>query len=804
MRYPTSTYRLQIRPGFTLDDAARLVPYLHRLGAGWVYLSPILTAVRGSEHGYDVADPTRVDPERGGEDGLARLAAAAHEAGMGVLVDIVPNHLGVDVPEQNPWWWSLLREGRDSRFAEAFDVDWAAGDGKILLPLLGSEADLDGLRLEGDRLYLGEMPLPVAEGSASPDDSPRDVAGRQHYELIPWREADTRLNYRRFFTVTSLAGVRVEVPWVFHAAHAEVRRWFDEGLADGLRIDHPDGLADPIEYLGRLRELTRNSYTVIEKILEADERLPSEFPCEGTTGYDALGLIDRLFIDTAGEARLNEVEATLRRRSPRPAGSPGSAGLGEEAGGGVDVEAVERTAKRMITSGPLRAEILRLARLVPAAADAHNLTEAGALPRPFASEDDVADALAEIAVAFPVYRTYFPHVPGEAELVDQTCRQAAGERPDLAETIMALAPLLTDPATELCVRFQQTTGMIMAKGVEDTAFYRLSRLGTLTEVGTDPGRFSIGLDEFHARMSEREASIPHSMTALTTHDTKRSEDARARISVLAEMADEWAQLLPRLLERAELPDGSLANLVWQAIVGAWPADAERLTGYALKAAREGALDTTWTEPNADFEGKLEALVHSAVSDPETRSLVEDFVARIKPYGASNALSAKLVQLAGPGVPDVYQGTEFWDRSLTDPDNRRPVDFEARDAALSALDVGSLVPLPTAQEAKLLVVSRALRLRRDRPELFEGYVPLEANGPAAAHLVGFRRGVRGAVVLATRLPAGLERRGGWGDTSVVLPRPTLNAFTGAVHEAGQLPLAKVLAELPVALLVPEEK
>ncbi|WP_138442323.1 malto-oligosyltrehalose synthase [Sinomonas susongensis] len=797
MRYPSSTYRLQIRPGFTLDDAARLVPYLRRLGVGWVYLSPILAAVRGSEHGYDVADPTRVDPERGGEEGLARLAAAAHEADMGVLVDIVPNHLGIDVPEQNPWWWSLLREGRNSRFAEAFDVDWAAGDGKVLLPLLGSEADLDTLRLEGDRLYLGEMALPVAEGSVREGDTPRDVAERQNYELIPWREGETRLNYRRFFTVTSLAGVRVEVPWVFHAAHAEVRRWFEEGLADGLRIDHPDGLADPVEYLGRLRELTGNSYTVIEKILEADERLPSVFPCEGTTGYDALGVVDRLFVDPAGEGRLNELDAALRRRND-------AEGAGADAGGaGYDVDTQARIAKRMITAGPLRAEILRLARLVPAAADAHGLVEAGALPAPLASPDEVADSIAEIAVAYPVYRTYLPHIPGEADLVRGACKEAADERPDLAETITVLESLLTDPATELCIRFQQTTGMIMAKGVEDTAFYRLSRLGTLTEVGTDPGRFAVSLDEFHARMGEREASIPLSMTTLTTHDTKRSEDARARISVLAEVAEEWSQLLPRLLERAELPDGSLANLVWQAIVGAWPADVERLTGYALKAAREGALHTTWTDPNSEFEGQLEALVRSAVSDDETRNLVEDFVAGIEPYAASNGLSAKLVQLAGPGVPDVYQGTEFWDRSLTDPDNRRPVDFEARDAALAGLDAAAAVPAPTAQEAKLLVVSRTLRLRRDRPELFEGYVPLEATGPAAEHAVGFRRGARGAVVLATRLPRGLEQRGGWGDTSVVLPWPARNAFTGAVHEAGRLPLAEVLAELPVALLVPEE-
>jgi (1->4)-alpha-D-glucan 1-alpha-D-glucosylmutase len=304
-------------------------------------------------------------------------------------------------------------------------------------------------------------------------------------------------------------------------------------------------------------------------------------------------------------------------------------------------------------------------------------------------------------------------------------------------------------------------------------------------------------------MGARERDLPRSLTALTTHDTKRSEDARARITVLSELADEWAELLPRLLERAPLPDGPLANLVWQAILGAWPADTERLTGYALKAAREAALRTTWTDPNEQFEGQLRALVEAAVSDPVAHRLIADFATRIEPYGASNGLSAKLVQLAAPGVPDVYQGTEFWDRSLADPDNRRPVDFGARDAALSALDDGVPTPAPTSPDAKLLVVSRTLRLRRDRPELFESYSPLDAVGPAAQHAVGFRRGARGAVVLATRLPVGLERRGGWGETAVVLPWPARDALTDAVHEAGQLQVAKVLDALPVALLIPEE-
>ncbi|NUP73212.1 MAG: malto-oligosyltrehalose synthase [Sinomonas sp.] len=789
MRIPSSTYRLQIRPGFTLDDAASVVPYLHRLGVDWIYLSPILTPVQGSEHGYDVADPTHVDPERGGAEALARLGSAARELGVGVLVDIVPNHLGVAVPEQNPWWWSLLREGPESKYAEAFDVDWGAGGGKVILPLLGSEEDLGELRVDSHRLYLGDLALPIAPGTAGPDDTPREIASRQHYELIPWREGDTRLNYRRFFTITSLAGLRVEVPWVFDAAHAEVRRWFDESLVDGLRIDHPDGLADPVRYLHRLRDLTGGAYTVVEKILEPGERLPSEFPCEGTTGYDALGLIDRLFVDPAGQKALDALDAELRDGS----------GSGE-----VDFGRMAREGKREIAAGPLRAEILRLARLVPMV-PAHDGGDAPVAEPPVAALKDletVAAALAEIAVAFPVYRTYLPDVPGGTDVLGQACREAAAERPDLSETIEALELFLADPLMELCQRFQQTTGMIMAKGVEDTAFYRFTRLGTLTEVGTDPGKFAVGVDEFHARMGERERDLPRSLTALTTHDTKRSEDTRARISVLSELADEWATLVPRLLELAPLPDGPLANLVWQAVAGAWPADAERLTQYALKAAREASLRTTWTDPDEGFESQLRALVEAASAEPEVSELIGDFAQRIASSGASNGLSAKLVQLAGPGVPDVYQGTEFWDCSLADPDNRRPVDFAARETALAALDKGALPPEASAREAKLLVTSRTLRLRRERPELFEGYVPLDPTGPAAEHAVGFRRGASGAVVLATRLPVGLERRGGWGDTSVVLPWPTTDAFTGAQHEAGRLRVAEVLDALPVALLIPE--
>ena len=316
MRVPASTYRLQIRRGFTLFDAAEQVPYLKSLGADWVYLSPILTAEQGSDHGYDVTDPSAVDPERGGPEGLLALSKAARQHGMGVLVDIVPNHVGVATPVQNPWWWSLLSEGRDSRYAEAFDVDWDLASGKIRLPMLGSDADLDKLEIKDGELRYYDHRFPIAAGTYADGDSPQDVHSRQHYELMDWRRADAELNYRRFFGVTTLAGIRVENPQVFEEAHAEVGRWFRDGLVDGLRVDHPDGLADPAGYLRWLKDLTGGAYVLVEKILEPGEVLPGDFSCEGTTGYDALADVDRVFVDPAGQAALDALDARLRTRKP--------------------------------------------------------------------------------------------------------------------------------------------------------------------------------------------------------------------------------------------------------------------------------------------------------------------------------------------------------------------------------------------------------------------------------------------------------------------------------------------------------
>ncbi|WP_350002007.1 malto-oligosyltrehalose synthase [Pseudarthrobacter sp. WHRI 8279] len=771
MRVPASTYRLQIRRSFTLFDAAEKVPYLKDLGADWVYLSPILTAEQGSDHGYDVTDPSAVDPERGGPEGLLALSKAAREHGMGVLVDIVPNHVGVATPVQNPWWWSLLKEGQGSPYAEAFDVDWDLAGGKIRLPMLGSDDDLDKLEIKDGELRYYDHRFPLASGSYSDGDSPQEVHSRQHYELMDWRRADAELNYRRFFAVTTLAGIRVETPRVFEEAHAEVGRWFKEGLVDGLRVDHPDGLADPAGYLRWLKDLSGGAYVLVEKILEPGETLPQDFATEGTTGYDALADVDRVFVDPAGRQALDELDAKLRG-SDTPA----------------DYAEMIRGTKRMIADGILRSEVLRLARLVP---ESYGL-----------AVDQAADAIAEIIAAFPVYRTYLPTGAG---ILKEACESAAAQRPDLEVAVGTLLPLLLDPANPIAVRFQQTSGMVMAKGVEDTAFYRYTRLGTLTEVGAEPTEFSVSPDEFHQRMARRQQELPLSMTTMSTHDTKRSEDARARISVIAELPQEWTATLNTLRELAPIPDGPYENLLWQAVVGAWPASRERLQGYAEKAAREAGNSTTWTSPDEDFESAVKAAVDAAFDDGRVTKVVEGFVARIDSYAASNSVSAKLVQLTMPGVPDVYQGSEFWERSLTDPDNRRPVDFEVRRQELAKLEAGTL-PAAGTETSKLLVTSRALRLRRDRPELFQGYSPVTATGPAAEHLVAFHRGgdgSTGALTLATRLPAGLAADGGWRDTAVELPTTLRDELTGNSYGPGPVSVADVLGTYPVALLVPAD-
>ncbi|HWM32865.1 MAG TPA: malto-oligosyltrehalose synthase [Pseudolysinimonas sp.] len=701
-RLPRSTYRLQLSAEFTLHDAAALADYLRDLGADWFYLSPILQAVAGSSHGYDVVDHTRVDASRGGEDGLRALSSAARTHDLGVLVDIVPNHMGVGVPEENAAWRSVLDLGRASPFADWFDIDWEYGQDRVLLP---------------------------------PD-----------------------LNYRRFFAVNELAGIRVELPEVFAATHALIASWVRDGLVDGLRVDHPDGLADPGGYLADLAAATGDAYVLVEKILERGETLPPFWAAAGTTGYDALAELDRVFVDPAGRATLDALDLGLRRGTP-----PRWADL------------IHQT-KRAIADGILQPEVRRLVR------------DAG-LP-------GTEDAMAEVLACFPVYRSYLPL---GAEHLAEALATAAARRPDLRDDLDRLAPVLGDREHPAAIRFQQTSGMVMAKGVEDTAFYRISRLASLTEVGADPDEFALTVEQFHARQQTRLAAFPASMTTLSTHDTKRGEDTRARISVLAEVPEEWTGFVQRRRQKHALDDGALENVLWESIVGSWPREREALHSYAEKAAREAGGATTWQDPDEDFEQRLHALVDAAFDEEDTAEDVAAMVARIERAGWSNGLGAKLLQLTGPGVPDVYQGSELWDFSLVDPDNRRPVDFGLRRLLLAALDGGAEPTVDATGAAKLLVTSRALRLRRDRPELFERYAPLPAVGEASDHLIAVDRG--GVVVLATRLPLGLEARGGWGDTSLLLSAgPFRDALTGAETAGGETAVAELLSALPVALLV----
>ncbi|GAB3324100.1 malto-oligosyltrehalose synthase [Geodermatophilus aquaeductus] len=761
---PSATYRLQVTADFTLDDAAAVAGYLADLGVSHAYSSPLLRSAAGSTHGYDTVDHAHVDESRGGQEGFDRFVAALHEHGLGLVLDLVPNHMGVADPAEAPWWWDVLQHGRESAHASAFDVDWDFGGGRIRIPVLGSADDVQKLEVVDGELRYYDNRLPLAPGTG--EGTPQEVHDRQHYELVDWRRADSDLNYRRFFAINTLAGLRVEDPAVFDATHELVLRLVEQGAVDGLRIDHPDGLADPKGYLDRLAEASGGRWTVVEKILEPGEDLPGSWRCAGTTGYDALAEVDDVLVDPAGEAALTALDTEL---SGRP----------------VDYAQLVHDCKREVTDGILGSEVARLVRVI------------GELPGVDRAQQ--TEALAELLATFSVYRSY---LPDGREHLDAAVSAVRDRRPDLVAAVDALHPVLAQAGTEAATRFEQTSGPVMAKGVEDSAYYRWARFVVLNEVGGDPARFGATVEEFHEAQTRRLERKPASMTTLTTHDTKRSEDTRARLAVLAEVPTEWAELVRGWLSRHPLADRPLAHLVWQNLVGAWPLSRERAHAYAEKAAREAGLSTTWTDVDEAFETELHAMVDAAFDDATTNAEIEAFVARIAPAGRSNALAQKLVQLTMPGVPDVYQGTELEDRSLVDPDNRRPVDYDGRRALLARLDGGWVPEVDDTGAAKLLVVSRALRLRRDRPELFTGYAPVEATGSAAGSVVAFDRG--GAVTVATRLPVGLAGTG-WGDTALALPTGSWrDVLTGTrvVSDAAGLPVADLLSRLPVALLVRE--
>ncbi|WP_211247781.1 malto-oligosyltrehalose synthase [Cryptosporangium arvum] len=745
------TYRVQVQPEFDLRSAAGLADYLRDLGVTQLYSAPLLQSTPGSQHGYDVADHSHVNTELGGAEAFAALKDALRAHGLGLVVDIVPNHAGVAVPRANPAWWDVLRRGRDSEYARWFDIDWDRGP--VLIPVLGSDSDVSSLTVEDGELRYYEHAYPIAEGTG--DGSPQEVHDRQHYRLVDWRRGDGEITYRRFFAIADLAGLRVEDPTVFNATHGEILRWYAEGGLDGIRVDHPDGLLDPGEYLQRLRVGAPEAWLVVEKIAEPGEELP-EWPIDGLTGYDALGEVGALFVDPAGEDAFTALDTELT-------------------GVTTDYPELLYASKKDVATGMLRAELRRLARLVP-------------------DEPQAEAALAELLAAFPVYRSYLPFGLDHLASALVTVRE---RRPELGPALDTLEARLTDPDDELAIRFQQTSGAVMAKGAEDTAFYRWTRFVALNEVGGDPQHFGGSASAFHEAAAARQAHWPRGMTTLSTHDTKRSEDVRARMAVLAEIPDEWATAVRRWREVAPVPDGAIAHLLWQTVVATYPISASRLKGALQKSAREARTVTSWNDPNEEFEAALEAAIDTALASPDVAAFAE----LVTPYGWVNALGQKLVQLTMPGIPDTYQGTELWDNSLVDPDNRRPVDFDARRKLLARLDDGWLPPLDAEGAAKLLVTSRALRLRRDRPELFGSYTPIAVSGSAADHAAAFDRG--GAITVVTRLPIGLERRGGWGDTVLELPDGEWkDVLTGAEYSAGAdgpVGLIDVLSRYPVALL-----
>ncbi|HZX01759.1 malto-oligosyltrehalose synthase [Kribbella sp.] len=791
---PQATYRFQLRAEFGFDDAAAMVPYLTSLGVSHAYLSPILQAAPGSTHGYDVVDHSRLSEPMGGRPAFDRLADRLAQYRLGAIADVVPNHVAVPTPESlNKALWSVLRLGPGSQYADWFDVDWGAGNQPLLMAVLGQRigkvlADNE-LAVDGDVLRYYEHEYPLRPGTeALPLE---ELVTEQWYRLAHWRVADEELNYRRFFDVDTLAAVRQEVQEVFDATHQLLLTLLQEGKLNGYRIDHPDGLADPRGYLRRLAERTGGAWVVVEKILEGDEELPRDWPCAGTTGYDALLRVGGLFIDPAGAAPLAALHSELT-------GAP------------ADFGPVVEQAKREVVQHGQYAEVHRLVELLARIC-----------------QDDVRlrdhtrrafhEVVAELLVQFDVYRAYV--VPGEeapAAAVAAMERAAEKARANLDEdrqaTLDVVLHLLLgresstideQARAELIVRFQQTCGPVMAKGVEDTAFYRWLRLTSLNEVGGDPEHFGVSPEEFHAYASQLNKHWPKTMTTLSTHDTKRSEDVRARLGVLSEQPAAWSEAVRewrRLAEdhRNPLLDGSTEYLFWQTLFGTWdngPLAEDRMQAYLLKAIREAKQHTSWTSPDQEYEQTVAAFASAVLQDKTVLDSVGRFADQQAEYVRAATLGQKLVQLTMPGVPDVYQGTELVDLSLVDPDNRRPVDYQQRIERLQRLDAGGK-PDDLSDE-KLLVTSRALRLRRQYPDAFAGsYAPLPTSN---GHAVAFARG-DAVITVATRLPAALQRLGGWGDSTVVLPSGRWkNVLTGR-EVTGAARIDDLLTDLPVALLV----
>jgi (1->4)-alpha-D-glucan 1-alpha-D-glucosylmutase len=960
MTLPRSTLRLQLHREFTFDDAASHVEYFAALGVSHLYLSPLTTAMPGSMHGYDTVDYGTVNPELGGEAALKRLADALHARQMGIVADIVPNHMGI-WRGCNAWWLDVLQWGRHSAHARYFDIDWHSPDpalrGKVLAPCLGAQY---GAELAAGRITLafdarqarfatryaehvfpvcpvdyaailragtraGAAPNPALAALAErfddltpqPEDRARATTAlaalqtyvaahgaqsidhalaayaphaassrerlhrlleRQFYRLAWWRAAADEINWRRFFDISTLAAVRAERTEVFEAAHALILRLYTEGVIDGVRIDHIDGLVDPREYCHRLRErLTERqaqrppqfgdtrAYLVVEKILAAGETLPGDWDADGTTGYDFMDDVGALLHDASGEAPL-------------------TAAWNELAGSETSFVEAARAARRTILAENLSAELDRACRAL------HRLAREHPVTRDF-TFTAIRRALTELAVHFPVYRIYPSN--GLRTRTDEPYFQAAleGARASLPASYQGVLDQIDhwlgghDARDEqagpgptasgasagtagrerrtACAYFAQLSAPLAAKAVEDTAFYRYGRLLSRNEVGADPGVFALTVEQFHAANVERAERFPHGLVTTATHDHKRGEDVRARLAVLSEIASEWCGVLrawsalnaphrrtvtgalaadaasPGAAASRDWAPGACAEaMLYQTLVGCWPLDldpsdargveafAERVAKWQLKALREAKMRTSWQAPDVAYEEASRAFLFDILGPQRRDGFLNElasFVARISPAGAVNSLLQTVLRITSPGVPDLYQGTEFWDFSLVDPDNRRPVDFAARRAGLADTPPSEQLGNWRDARVKLGIVHRALALRAVSPALFlaGAYLPLPVHGSGAEHVVAFARqhGNAYAIVVGSRLAASLLSPQSdvplvdparWEDTSIELPaalasRALFDWLSPAAPKAGddgRLLVRDALSALPVALLVEE--
>jgi (1->4)-alpha-D-glucan 1-alpha-D-glucosylmutase len=862
-----ATYRLQLHAGFPLDAAAGVLPYLAELGVSHVYLSPCLQAVPGSLHGYDVTDPRRIGADLGGEAAWARFVDAARANGLKILLDIVPNHMSAS--RHNPWWDDVLSNGPFSQYAAFFDIKIPAAEpyrvhlctlsraygealqaGELVLEIAdgrprvrhfddswplspaswgalcgpagdahrGDELDTCFHQLErllqrgapGDadrtlyRLHAGRAETLLAEAHRSGrlqaavtalhgDPERLDALLRlQFFVLHGWKLAGELTNYRRFFDVVSLAGMRQELPQVMTATHARIEAMIASGEVDGLRVDHPDGLRNPKSYFERLRRLLPEGRVYVEKILDNDEHLMDDWPIDGTVGYDFLAKVNRLWMD---DQRVDALTATYSDFTGHP----------------VNLAALVRQKKREIIDSTFSADFERLALAAIASARADWRTR-DLSPR------HLREALARVTVALGVYRTYRTADTLHDEDRRVVAEAVQGARIGSTDVDPAafdfLASLFTKPHLgeldeDFLAQWQQLAPAVMAKGVEDTTFYCFDRLVSCNEVGAQASLVGISADKFHEFCHVLSERWPNNMLATSTHDNKRSEDVRTRISVLSEIPDRWSEALHAwsLMNAGawnkRTPDRHAEYLLYQTLIGAWPIDRERCWQYMLKACREAKIRTSWHEPNSGYEENIRGFVDGVFQTPEFIASLESFIEPLVLPGRINSLSQTLIKMVLSGVPDFYQGTELWDLSLVDPDNRRPVDFGLRTALLRRcrdLSAAQVLGEVASGLPKLWMTARVLELRRERPQEFSDesrYQPMVAQGPHLGNVLAFRRG-ENLIAVVPRFT--LTVAGAWGDTRLTLPRGSwTNHFTGARAQGSAGP-AELFECFPVALLI----